>query len=205
MSLPSTFSPKYRCSESLHAAEMGGLNAKWRIIVIKEQLFAEGRVLRRSANQGAVLGLIAAVLREVFMPDRKNMMTIFFVGMLVFQTAGCGTSSSNRVLQSVKVTPAMADGLRSPTGQVQFTATGTFSKSPSPAPVTFVAPYSGSWVVSDPTIATLVGTGTGTATFQCVAGASGTVTITAAASTNAATGTGATSTMVQGTASLTCP
>src|SRR5258708_851710 len=66
MSLPSTFSPKYRCSESLHAAEMGGLNARWKIIVIKEQLFAEGRVLRRSANQGAVLGLIAAVLKGGF-------------------------------------------------------------------------------------------------------------------------------------------
>src|SRR5260370_23720030 len=205
MSLPSTFSPKYRCSESLHAAEMGGLNARWRIIVIKEQLFAEGRVLRRSANQGAVLGLIAAVLREVSMPDRKNVMTIFFIVTMIFQTVGCGTSSSTRVLQLIAVTPSTADAQSFSSSQVQFTATGTFSKSPSPAPVTFVAPYSGSWVVSDPTIATLVGTGTGTATFQCVAGASGTVTITAAASTNAATGTGATSTMVQGTASLTCP
>ena len=142
------------------------------------------------------------------MPDRKNLMTIFFIGMLVLQAIGCGSSSnSNRVLQLVTVMPATADGLSSPTGQVQFTATGTFSKAPSPAPVSFVAPYSGGWQSSDPSIATLVatGTGTGTATFQCAAGASGVVTITATASTNAATGTGATSTVVSGTASLTCP
>ena len=142
------------------------------------------------------------------MPDRKNLMTIFFVGMVVLQTIGCGSSSnSNRVLQVVTVTPSTADGLNSPIGQVPFTANGTFSKSPSPAPVSFVAPYSGGWQSSDPSIATLfaTGTGTGTATFQCVAGASGVVTITATASTNAATGTGATSTAASGTAQLTCP
>jgi hypothetical protein len=139
------------------------------------------------------------------MPDRTKVMTVLFIVALVFQTVGCGTSNSNRVLQSMAVTPRTADAQSAPNGQVQFTATGTFSKAPSPSPVTFVAPYSGSWLISDPSIATLVGTGTGTATFQCVAGASGVVTITAIASTNAATGTGATSTMVKGTASLTCP
>lgn len=141
------------------------------------------------------------------MPHR-NLLTISFVATLIFQTLGCGTSgSSNRVLQSVAVTPPTANALSSPIGQVQFTATGTFSKAPSPAAVTFVAPYSGGWQSSDPSIATLVGTGTGTgtATFQCLAGASGAVTITATASTNAATGTGATGTAVSGTASLTCP
>jgi hypothetical protein len=141
------------------------------------------------------------------MPHR-NLLTVSFAAILIFQTLGCGTSSSsNRVLQVVTVTPSTADGLRSPTGQVQFAATGAFSKAPSPAPVTFVAPYSGGWQSSDPSIATLVatGTGTGTATFQCAAGASGAVTITATASTNAASGTGATGTAVSGTASLTCP
>jgi hypothetical protein len=140
------------------------------------------------------------------MPDRMKAMTFFFLGALILQTLGCGTSSSNsnRVLQSIAVTPPMADAQDSG-GQVQFTASGTFSKAPSPSPVTFVAPYSGSWMVSDPATATLVGTGTGTATFHCVAGASGVVSITAIASTNAATGTGATGTSVRGTASLTCP
>jgi hypothetical protein len=137
------------------------------------------------------------------MPHR-NLLTICIVTTLIFQTLGCGTSSSsNRVLQSIAVTPATADAQNS-NGQVQFTATGTFSKAPLSAPVTFAAPYSGSWL-ADPAMATLVGTGTGFATFSCVGGASGVVTITATASTNAATGTGATATTVSGTASLTCP
>jgi hypothetical protein len=141
------------------------------------------------------------------MPDRKNVLTILFAATLAFQAIGCGSSNSNRVLQSMTVTPLTADGNTSPIGQVVFTATGRFSKAPSPSPVTFVAPYSGSWSVSDPSIATLVATGTGdgTATFQCVAGASGVATISAIASSNAASGTGATSTAVTGTAKLTCP
>ena len=122
---------------------------------------------------------------------------------LVLATMGCGTSSSNRVLQSIAVTPATADAQDFANGQVQFTATGTFSKPPSPSAVTFAAPYSGQWFV-DPAIATLVGTGTGTATFQCVAGASGTTTVRATASVNSARG-GEMSISVTGTAMLTCP
>jgi hypothetical protein len=143
---------------------------------------------------------------EVSMKNGKKFRNLFFVTILVLQAAGCGTSSnSNRVLQSMKVAPATADAQNYQSGQVQFTATGTFSKSPSPALVTFVAPYSGSWSISDPTIATLVGTGTGTATFQCVPGAPGTVQIKAIASANAATGTGMTGVAVTAIASLTCP
>lgn len=138
------------------------------------------------------------------MPNR-NLLTFSVLALLIFQTLGCGMSSSNsnRVLQSITVSPAAADAQNS-NGQVQFTATGVFSKAPSPSPVTFAAPYSGSWS-ADPTMATLLGTGDGTATFQCVAGAVGMVTIKAIASTNAAMGTGATGTAVSGTASLTCP
>jgi hypothetical protein len=141
------------------------------------------------------------------MPDRKSILPTFFVVMLIFQTLGCGMSgsNSNRVLQSIAVTPATADAQSSANGQVQFTATGTFSKAPSPSLVTFVAPYSGGWQVSDSTVATLLATGTGTATVQCVTGASGTVTITAMASANAAMGTQATGVATVGKASLTCP
>lgn len=133
--------------------------------------------------------------------------SLFAVAVIAVQTIGCGAMSSslmnsNRVLQSMTITPASADAQASPGGQVQFTATGKFSKSPSPAAVTFVPPYSGSWASSDPNIAT-VNSSSGLAT--CVAGASGTVTVTAMASTNAATGTAATSTAVQGMAKLTCP
>jgi len=144
---------------------------------------------------------------EVSMKNGKKFRNLFFVTILALQGAGCGTSSSNsnRALQSMTVVPATADAQNYQNGQVQFTATGIFSKSPSPALVTFVAPYSGSWSVSDPTIAILVGTSTGTATFQCVAGASGTVQIKAIASANAATGTGMTGVAVTATASLACP
>jgi hypothetical protein len=99
------------------------------------------------------------------------------------------------------ITPGTADAQTSPSGQVQFSAMGTFSKAPSPAPVPFVAPYSGSWATSDLSVATIDQTGLA----QCIAGAAGTVMITAMASSNAGMGTQNTSTAVSGTAKLTCP
>lgn len=117
-------------------------------------------------------------------------------------SAGCGAmNSSNRVLQSITVTPANADAQGSSMGQVQFTATGTFSKPPSPAPVPFVDPYSGSWMISNTNIASISQTGMA----QCISGTSGTVTVTAIASSNSAMGMGQMSTAVSGTAKLTCP
>jgi hypothetical protein len=140
------------------------------------------------------------------MAVRKDALATLFAVGLALEALGCGTSmsNSNRVLQSMTVTAASTSGNNSP---VTFTATGTFSKIPSPSPVPFTAPYSGSWQVSDPAIATLVSTGAGdgTASFQCVGGAAGTVTVTAIASSNAASGTKASGTAVKATASLTCP
>jgi hypothetical protein len=48
--------------------------------------------------------------------------------------AGCG----NRKLTSVTITPATADAQNFPAGQVQFTATGVFSDSSKPVPLTTV-------------------------------------------------------------------
>lgn len=132
--------------------------------------------------------------------------TTFSVCLLAaFATTGIGCSSMNsmpnRVLQSMVITPATADAQSSPSGQVQFSAMGTFSKAPSPAPVPFVAPYSGSWATSDLNVATIDQTGLA----MCAAGANGTVTITATASSNSGMGTQNTSTAVSGTAKLTCP
>jgi len=127
---------------------------------------------------------------------------VLLITGLSWQTVGCGSSSSNRILQAVTVTPSQADAQSYPNGQVQFTATGTFSKAPSPSLVTFQAPYSGSWFSTDPV--KLVSTGNGTAMFQCVAGQSGTFTIVAAAS-NGIGGTAATAALVKGQAQLTCP
>jgi hypothetical protein len=130
-----------------------------------------------------------------------------FFGLLVtfaFATAGCGSMNSpqNRVLQSMSVNPATADAQNFPQGQVQFTATGTFSQAPSPAvvPVPFVSPYSGSWESSNPNVATINQNGVA----QCIAGASGTVTIKADVSSNSAKGTQM-STGVLATSQLTCP
>src|SRR5437763_37056 len=122
--------------------------------------------------------------------------------LVAFGTACGSSSSSNRVLTSMALTPANANAQNFAGGQVQFVATGTFSKAPSPAsvPVPFVAPYSGSWSSLNPNIATVDQNGLA----QCVAGASGTATIKAGASSNSATGS-AMSTLVSATATLTCP
>lgn len=118
---------------------------------------------------------------------------------------GCGahmqSMNSNRVLLSMSVSPASADAQNFSNGQVMFTATGAFSQPPSPAPVTLMAPYSGSWEVSNNNMAMINQNGMA----QCLPGASGPVTVFVQASTNAATGTGATSTSVSASATLICP
>lgn len=128
---------------------------------------------------------------------------LIVVVVIAAQNVGCGAmnSGSNRMLQSIAVTPSNANAQNFAMGQVQFTATGTFSKPPSPALVPFSDPYSGSWGISNLSIATINQSGLA----QCMPGKSGTVTITATASSNSATGMGQMSTAVQGTAKLTCP
>jgi hypothetical protein len=124
------------------------------------------------------------------------------VAVLTVQTLGCGAMSStpNRVLQSMTLNPANADAQNFSSGQVPFTAVGTFSLAPSPAPVPFVAPYSGTWSVSDSSVATIDQSGVA----KCVSGAAGTVTIMATASSNSAHGTQM-STAVSSSTKLTCP
>ncbi len=53
--------------------------------------------------------------------------------LFLFAISACG---SGRQLQSVSVSPASADAKNFSGGHVQFTATGTFNRSPSPSPVT---------------------------------------------------------------------
>src|SRR5260370_41994151 len=74
---------------------------------------------------------------------------VFIVVMALCAALGCGASffaSSNdgRLLVSVSVDPASADGDRFPVGQVQFTARGTFNLSP-----TAVRPLTGIVQTSD--------------------------------------------------------
>lgn len=124
------------------------------------------------------------------------------VAAVSIASIGCSSMNSNpnRVLQSMTLTPANADA-QSSQGQVQFTATGIFSKAPSPAPVPFTVPYTGTWFTSDANIATITQAGLA----NCVSGATRTVTISAIASTNSGQGTQATSTSVSATAKLICP
>jgi hypothetical protein len=124
--------------------------------------------------------------------------------LIALGIASCGSS---RQLQSVTLSPASADAQNFSSGQVPFTATGTFSKPPSPAPLTSkdvmwcAGSSSGDCVGNVNPGATVDQNGLA----QCLPGFTGTVTILA--------GTGATITMpdtgsqlkVFGAAQLTCP
>lgn len=144
-----------------------------------------------------------AINCEVPMTKFRTLLSLILLATLALETLGCGSSSmnSNRVLQSMVLNPANPDAF--PSGQVQFTATGTFSKAPSPAQVTFQPPYSGTWALMGAgaaNIATISQSGLA----QCIAGASGTVTVSAVVSSNSASGP-AMSTAVTGSTTLTCP
>jgi hypothetical protein len=135
----------------------------------------------------------------------RTLLSLLFLVGLALETLGCGSSyvNSNRVLQSMVITPANADAKNFPNGQVQFTATGTFSKPPSPARVTFQPPYTGTWALMGAgaaNIATISQAGLA----QCIPGATGAVTVSAVASANSATGP-AMSVAVTGSTTLTCP
>lgn len=139
------------------------------------------------------------------MSFRPFLLPTLGLALVAMAMSSCGTTNipnAGRVLLSIAVTPA--EGVAGANGQVIFTATGTFSVAPSPAPVTFVAPYTGGFIVapngSNQVIASIVSTGTGTATVQCAAGMSGTVEVGATALAN-----NGTSTTVVGPAQITCP
>jgi hypothetical protein len=93
---------------------------------------------------------------------RNPLLAVFGAAFLAIALTSCGSPSipnAGRVLLAILVTPAQADALG---GQVVFTANGTFSVAPSPAPVTFAAPYAGGFTVatigSNQEIATIVST-----------------------------------------------
>jgi hypothetical protein len=117
----------------------------------------------------------------------------------------CSTSNPNtdRALISIAVTPETADAADFASGQVVFTATGTFNQPPITAPVTFTAPYTGSFAVDNPDnemIASVVSSGSGTVTVECASGVSGTVEIIASAAAN-----NGTAIVITGGAQLNCP
>src|SRR5258708_27906215 len=146
-----------------------------------------------------------AYRQEASLPERKTFAAALLTVSLPFQTLACGSSmNSNRVPESRTIIPATADAQDFPNGQVQFTATGNFSKPPSPAQVTFMFPYSGQRSFMDAgsaNIATISSSGLA----QCISGASGTATIAATASAHSGAGTHTTSLPPTRTATLTYP
>jgi hypothetical protein len=125
--------------------------------------------------------------------------------LIALGIVGCANS---RQLQSVTLSPASADAQNFPNGQVSFTATGAFSKAPSPVQLTskdvmWCAGSSGGMCVGNINPGVTVDQN---GLAQCLPGFTGTVTILA--------GTGSSSMMnpdggsqlkTFGAAQLTCP
>jgi|SRR5215469_990900 len=108
----------------------------------------------------------------------------------------CGTATQPRQLQSMSVSPTSADAQNFPNGQVQFTATGSFTQPPSPAPATVL-----NWTLSDPTLGSITQSGVA----QCNSGAVGVTKVQANGGPAPCKGTGCTAALIIGTAQLTCP
>ena len=118
---------------------------------------------------------------------------------------GCG--SSGRKLESIAVTPTTADAQDFPDGQVQFTATGTYSSSPSIAQLDSTQV---TWCVgsSDGTCAGLVNPGAAVdanGLAHCNSGFSGTATILAGVPGQAGNPDAGVPLAPFGSAQLTCP
>ena len=137
---------------------------------------------------------------------RKYGFSDFFLFALAILTLACG--SSQRLLQSVTLSPATADGQ---SGPVQFTATGHFSQNPSPQQLS-----SANWGACYQNQTTTGVTVSSAGIAQCAEGAVGTYTVWAWAERGGdscgSVGTlpfnpcgGAGECQVTGTAQLTCP
>lgn len=139
------------------------------------------------------------------MAGRDKLLLGLAIGLGTLPSCSSNGPNLGRILYSISVTPATADAKDFPNGQVVFTASGSYSLAPSPAPLTFMAPYAGEFIVANPTnppaeIASVVSTGNSTVTVACESGASGTVAVVASASAN-----NGTDTVITGSAELTCP
>ena len=125
--------------------------------------------------------------------------------LVLLGTIGCGSS---RQLQSVTLSPASADAQNFPNGQVSFTATGTFSKKPSPLQLTdkdvrWCAGSSSGMCVGNINPGITVDQD---GLAQCVPGFTGTVTILAGTeSSSMMNPDGGSQLKIFGAAQLTCP
>ena len=125
--------------------------------------------------------------------------------LVALEIVGCGSS---RQLQSVTLNPAIADARNFPNGQVSFTATGAFSKPPSPVQltstdVTWCAGSTSGMCVGNINPGVTVDRN---GLAQCVPGFTGTATILAGAGSSPMTNPDFGSQLkIFGAAQLTCP
>ena len=119
---------------------------------------------------------------------------------LALSLLACGNSPP-RQLVSATVTPATATASSFPNGMVQFTATGTFDRPPSPT-VLNPAFWQVEPSVADPADAVSI---SANGVAQCNAGFVGTVTIQGGGEVCPAHGISAPCRFVSGNAKLTCP
>lgn len=133
------------------------------------------------------------------------MLVLILTGTLAALSCGAGQSQ----LQSMSLSPAVADAKDYPDGKVQFTATGYYI-----SPTHTVTPQSANWIACQGNLPTTAVSVTNAGVAQCGSGASGTYSIKAwnplgpgvyscPAQTNQTACGGACD--IQGTAQLTCP
>jgi len=77
------------------------------------------------------------------MKQYRPQLFFFLLVVIAAITLACGVSPP-RLLESVALSPMLADAQNYPGGLVQFTATGTYTKPPSP-----VVPLSATWGACD--------------------------------------------------------
>ena len=131
----------------------------------------------------------------------KNPGSLFAISLLLLTGLACGTSS--RQLQSISISPSIADAQSSPNGQVQFVATGHYNRAPmssSPLPVL--------WGLLPGMSGQAGATITQSGLAQCAQGASGSFSVATWAPADPNISIGQLSSAkkaVVGTAVLTCP
>jgi hypothetical protein len=161
---------------------------------------------QRYLHLGATLRLLRCCLQQVgFMRSLPVSPYLRALVLLAAFALSCGgNSSSDRVLQSITLSPATADARDYPGGQVQFTATGFYTANP--RTVTPLAAGWGSCFQNAPTSDVTVSSA---GMAQCISGAAGTYTVFAddasgSVACNAITACGG-GCQVSGNAQLTCP
>ena len=141
--------------------------------------------------------------------ERHRLSLIFAALILASFAASCGASASSttdRQLLSITLSPATADAANFPDGQVAFTTTGIFNSAPY-----MVTPLPAGWGACSNNMPTTAVTVSGEGVAQCAPGAVGTFSVWAndppypeGANCLAITPCGG-GCFVRGTAQLTCP